>query len=93
VTDSQRACAATTVGAILGAIAGYMFFTERGEVLRRQLETTLDDLGPELNRLSGTVTRAAGVANESWRLLNDTLGKGGSGLPRYGTTTHQTNPF
>jgi hypothetical protein len=93
VNESQRTCAATTVGAILGAIVGYMFFTERGQAMRRQLETTLDDLGPELNRLGTTVNRAAGVASESWKLLNDTLGKSGSGLPRYSATTHQTNPF
>jgi gas vesicle protein len=92
VTEKTRACAATVVGAVVGGVAGYMFFTERGREMRRQLESTLDELGPELNRLGGTVNRAAGVASEGWKLLNEALGDGSARLPRYGTT-HQTNPF
>lgn len=93
MTETVRACAATTVGAVIGAVAGYMFFTERGRVLRRELETTLEELEPELSRLRVTLNRAAGVASEGWKLLNETLGDGGSRpLPRY-TNPHQVNPF
>jgi len=38
------------------------------------------------------VTRAAGVASEGWKLLNDALGEHEAQAQRY-PTTHQTSPF
>jgi hypothetical protein len=69
-----------------------MFFTPRGRDLRRQLEPALDDLMRELNQFRGTVTRAAGVASEGWRLLNDAMGDAGTQAHRY-ANPHQTTPF
>ena len=87
MSETTRACAATIVGAVVGGMAGYMFFTERGRELRRQLETALEELEPELSRLRGTVNRAAGVAGEGWKLLNEALGDGASRpLPRWSST-------
>jgi gas vesicle protein len=91
VTESSRTVAATLAGAVLGGLAGYLFFTERGRSLRQQIEPALDDLARELNQFRGTVTRAAGVANEGWRLLNDAIGDSGQ-AGRY-TNPHQTSPF
>src|SRR5262245_45448618 len=93
VMDNSRVVAATLVAAVLGAMAGYVLFTERGRAWRRQFEPALDDLARELAEFRGTVAKAAGVASESWRLLNDAVGerereRGG----RY-TTPHQTSPF
>jgi gas vesicle protein len=89
----NRAVAATLVGAVVGGVAGYLLFTERGRSLRRQLEPALDDFLRELHSFRGTVQRAAGVANEGWKLLNEALGEaGGAQPPRY-PTTHQTSPF
>ena len=34
---NSRALAATVVGAVIGGAAGYLFFTEHGRSLRRQL--------------------------------------------------------
>ena len=79
----DRAIAATLVGAVIGGMAGYLFFTDRGRELRRQIEPALDDIARELNSFRGTVQRAAGVASEGWKLLNDTLGDGGHQPPRY----------
>jgi hypothetical protein len=84
--------AATVVGAIIGGIAGYLFFTARGRELRRQIEPALEDIARELNSFRGTVQRAAGVANEGWKLLNEALGDGGSQPSRY-PSPHQTTPF
>jgi len=92
VTENSRTVAATIVGGGLGAMAGYLLFTERGRALRRQLEPALDDLARELNHLRGTVTRAAGVATEGWKLLNDALGEREAQAQRY-PTPHQTSPF
>jgi gas vesicle protein len=89
--DNSRTIAATIVGAVIGGAAGYLFFTERGRVVRRQIEPALDDFTRELMRFSATVQRAAGVASEGWKLLNDSLGEASSHTPRY--PGGQTSPF
>src|SRR5919197_5742965 len=71
----DRAVIATVVGAVVGGAAGYLFFTDHGRQLRKQLEPALDDFARELNSFRGTVQRAASVASEGWRLLNDALGE------------------
>jgi gas vesicle protein len=88
----DKVVTATVVGAVIGGIAGYLFFTDRGRELRRQIEPALDDIARELNSFRGTLQRAAGVANEGWKLLNDTLGDAGQQRPRY-PGAHQTSPF
>ncbi|HEV8347840.1 MAG TPA: YtxH domain-containing protein [Vicinamibacterales bacterium] len=88
----DKVVTATLVGAVIGGIVGYLFFTDRGRELRRQIEPALDDFARELNSFRGTVQRAAGVASESWKLLNDALGEGGPQAPRY-PGGHQTSPF
>jgi hypothetical protein len=89
--DKSRVVLATVGGAVLGAIAGYLLFTDHGRSLRRQLEPALDDFSRELHSFRSTVQRAAGVANEGWKLLNEALGETGPQQARYGTT--QTSPF
>jgi hypothetical protein len=90
VTDNSRAIAATVAGAVIGGMAGYFFFTERGRSLRRQLEPALDDFVRELNSFRTTVEKAVGVAGEGWRLLNEAMESGPQ--ERY-PTPHQTSPF
>ena len=90
--DNSRAIAATILGAVIGGVAGYLFFTEHGRTLRRQIEPALDDFARELISFRSTVQKAAGVANEGWKLLNDALGESGQQPPRY-AGTHQTSPF
>jgi gas vesicle protein len=87
--NNSREMAATIVGAVIGGVAGYLFFTERGRSARRRIETALEDFSSELMSLRNTVQKAAGVANEAWELLNDTLGKGGKPPAQY----PQTSPF
>jgi hypothetical protein len=92
VEDNSRAIAAAVLGGVLGAMVGYLFFTERGRAWRRQLEPAIEDVARELNHLRSTINKAGGVASESWKLLNETLGEAASPRPRY-PTTHQTSPF
>jgi hypothetical protein len=91
VSERQREIAAAAVGAVVGAIAGYMLFTDRGRDLRRRLEPTIEDFAHELVELRGTVNRAVGVASQGWSVLNEALGE----RSQSGTfaTHHQTNPF
>ena len=90
--DNSRAVAASLVGAVIGGVAGYLFFTEHGRWLRRQLEPALDDFARELNSFRATVHKAAGVANEGWKLLNEAMGESGGEQPRY-ASPRQTSPF
>jgi gas vesicle protein len=90
--NNPRAMAATVVGAVIGGVTGYLFFTERGRAVRRQLEPALDDFSRELMSFRSTIQKAAGVATEGWKLLNEALGEGGQHPPRY-PGPHQTSPF
>ena len=92
MTDNSRAIAATITGAVIGGVAGYLFFTDHGRSLRRSIEPALEDIARELSSFRTTVQRAAGVASEGWKLLNDALGEAGEATRRF-PTTHQTSPF
>jgi len=88
----NRTVAATIVGGVVGAMAGYLLFTDRGRALRRQLEPALEDVARELNNFRNTINKAAGVAGEGWRLLNEAIGDRETPPMRY-PTPHQSSPF
>ena len=90
MTDRQ-VLAATLVGAALGGVAGFLFFTDRGRHVRREIQPALEDFVRELSSLRGTVQRAADVAGESWRLLNDMVREPTQPSHRY--PGGQTSPF
>jgi hypothetical protein len=73
VGNDRQAMAATLVGAVIGGLAGYVFFTEKGRAWRRQLEPQLEELARELEQFRGTVRRASSVAGQGWRLLNEAM--------------------
>jgi hypothetical protein len=88
--NNSREMAATLVGAVLGGIAGYLFFTDRGRSVRRQIEPALEDFTRELMSFRTTVQKASGVASEGWKLLNEALGESGP-APKF--PGRQTSPF
>jgi gas vesicle protein len=88
--NNSRELAATLVGAVIGGMAGYLFFTEHGRTVRRQIEPALDDFAHELMSFRTTVQKATGVASEGWKLLNDALGETES-VPKF--PGRQTSPF
>jgi|SRR5215471_15103027 len=93
---NSRTVAATMTGAVIGGLAGYIFFTERGRALRRSIEPALDDLRHELVQFRGTMQKLVSVTNETWDMLSDALGAVGRQPRRIATThqtTHQTSPF
>ena len=92
MTDKSQALVATILGAVVGGAAGYLLFTDRGRSLRRQMEPAIEDIARELNSFRGTAQKAAGVATEGWKFLNETLGEVGQPPPRY-PSAHQTAPF
>ena len=92
MTEQARAVTATLVGAAIGGLTGYLFFTAHGRQLRRALEPALDDAARELNSFRTTVQKAATVASEGWQLLIDALGQGEHAPVRF-PSPHQTSPF
>jgi hypothetical protein len=92
VTDKARTILAATIGAVFGALAGYMFFTEPGRTFRRKLDPMLDDAARELSHFRGTLDKATSVASEGWKLLNDPRRDAAAPSTRY-ADPHQTSPF
>src|SRR5262245_10087902 len=91
VDNNSRTITITIVGAVVGALTGYLFFTTRGQGVRRQIEPALENFARELNHFRGSLLKAAGAANEGWRWLNDTLGEVEQ-RPHY-PPARQTSPF
>jgi hypothetical protein len=93
VTEKSHICMVSCIGAAVGATVAYMFFTNPGRQVRRNFEPVLEDLARELNHFRGTVSKAAGVAGEGWKLLNEALGDTAAAGPRLTTHSHQSSPF
>ena len=93
MNDYSRTVAATVAGAVIGGVVGYLFFTDHGRSLRRQIEPTIEDLARELEGFRSTIHKAAGVANQGWKLLDEVTGVMGEQSPRRYPTTNQTSPF
>jgi hypothetical protein len=91
VSQNARALGAALVGAAIGGLAGYLLFTPEGRRMCRRIEPALDELQQELNSFRSTVQKAASVASDGWRILNEAIGEGPS-VPRY-ASPHQTAPF
>ncbi len=71
MTDSNRVCWASAVGAVAGGVWGYLYLTEAGRRFRMQLEPRIDDFLNEMHRMQGTVHKAREAAGESWASLQE----------------------
>ncbi|HVC20573.1 MAG TPA: YtxH domain-containing protein [Vicinamibacterales bacterium] len=69
--EPVQVAAATVLGAVIGGVTGYLFFTNRGRRLRRDLEPRLDDLMRDVDRLRAALQKTARAADEGWRLLDE----------------------
>jgi gas vesicle protein len=68
--------AASLVGAMVGGLAGYLFFTDHGRTLRRRIEPALDDLARHLDSFRLTVQKAGEVASDGRKILSEAMGEG-----------------
>jgi gas vesicle protein len=59
------------VGALAGAVAGYLFFTDRGRELRDKLEPAINDLQREFTRFRGTIEQFGHLANDGLRVVEE----------------------
>lgn len=72
--ERSRVLLATMTGAIAGGVWGWLYLTESGARIRRQIEPKLDDFVRELANVRGTVDKARTAADEGWRSLNEITG-------------------
>jgi gas vesicle protein len=71
VNDSRVMVAGAIVGALIGASASYLFFTDAGKQWRDRLEPAVDDLRKEFARFQKTVEKVGEMANDGIRAVNE----------------------
>ena len=71
MSEQSRICAGAAIGALVGAAATYLFYTEGGRTVRDRLEPAVDDLMREFTKFRGTVEKFGGMANEGLRVLQE----------------------
>jgi len=59
------------MGALIGAAAGYLFFTERGKTLLSGMEPLVDDLKREFTRFQQTAEKLGDMANQGMRVYQE----------------------
>jgi gas vesicle protein len=70
VNDRTRVALATGLGALAGAVTGYLFLTDRGRELRTDLEPKLDELIGEAQRLGLAFDRTRRALEDGWKSFN-----------------------
>ncbi len=77
--DRTRVVLSALTGALVGAVAGYLYFTDRGKQLMASWEPKLDQAMREVGHLRETVTKAQAVASEGWRSISQITNSGREG--------------
>jgi hypothetical protein len=75
VEDTSKVAVTTIIGALAGALFGYLYLTESGRQVRVHIEPRIDDFVREVRGLRGTVEKARSAASETWESLNAYAGK------------------
>jgi len=87
VNDRTVVTAGALIGAVVGAAASYLFFTDNGRVLRDRIEPTLADLEREFGRFRGTIEQVGRMAGEGARVVQEfTSARAQSQFPGSGTS-------
>lgn len=76
--DRGRIVWATLIGAAVGAVVGYLVFTERGQQFRRQLHPQIEGLLDEALKVQGTVERMRTAAMDTWQSVSGALASASS---------------
>ena len=85
--DNIRIAAASAVGALLGGVAGYLFLTERGRVVRREMGPALEELREELAGFGQSLQGASGIAREGWKFIQELAAEEPAAFPRSSRST------
>jgi hypothetical protein len=87
VNDQSRVFTSAVVGALVGAAAGYLFFTERGKSVRDRIEPAIDELRSEFARFQRTFEKVGEMASDGLRVVNE-FNTARSSQLRSGSTPH-----
>ena len=87
MNDQSRMILGAAVGAVCGAAAAYLFFTEGGRGLRDRLEPAIDDFRREFMRFQSTIAKVGDLANEGMRAVADFKAAHGQ-YPSSSATSH-----
>jgi gas vesicle protein len=71
VNEQSRIISGALVGAVVGGAAAYLFFTERGRMLRDRMEPAVDDLRHEFAKFQRTIEKLGSMANEGMRAYQE----------------------
>ncbi|HEV8316151.1 MAG TPA: YtxH domain-containing protein [Vicinamibacterales bacterium] len=89
MTDQTRLCAGASVGALVGALVAYLFFTEGGRRMRDRMEPAVDDLMREFHKFRRTLEKVGDMANDGLRAFNEfQAARGQSPFPPGPRTSH-----
>jgi len=88
VNEQSRVTAGAVVGALVGAAAAYLFFTDRGREMRDRIEPLVDDLRHEFTRFQRTFEKVGDMASEGMRIVNEFNAARSESPFRGGTTSH-----
>ena len=86
--EQSRVMAGAVVGALVGAAAAYLFFTERGREVRDRFEPMVDDLRQEFARFQRTFEKVGDMASEGMRVVNEFNAARTESPFRGGSTSH-----
>jgi gas vesicle protein len=86
VNDSRLMVAGAMVGALIGAAATYLFFTDAGKGVRDRMEPAVDDLRREFARFQRTIEKVGEMANEGLRVVNEFNAAPAQSFPSGGTS-------
>jgi gas vesicle protein len=71
VNESRVMVAGAMAGALIGAAAGYLFFTDAGKGVRDRIEPAVEDLRHEFVRFQKTIQTVGEMANDGVRVVNE----------------------
>ena len=86
MNDSRMMVAGAMVGALIGAAATYLFFTDAGKGVRDRLEPAVDDLRREFARFQKTIEKVGEMANDGLRVVNEFNAARAQSFPGGGTS-------
>ena len=71
MSEQSQVVAGAIVGALVGAAASYLFFTEGGRSYRERIEPAVDDLRREFSRFQKSLEKLGEMANEGLRVVSE----------------------
>lgn len=86
MNDSRMMVAGAMVGALIGAAATYLFFTDAGKGVRDRMEPAVDDLRREFARFQKTIEKIGEMANDGLRVVNEFNAARAQSFPSSGTS-------